>query len=179
MVAKDRNVFLTGEPRVGKTTAVHEVVCRFRSQKEAKVQGVYSPEVRENGERVGFRIEPLEEGKDGEVMAHVEYDRRRSVGKYGVDESAVSSVAKSAIRTEEADLVVVDEIAPMQIYSDVFVERVRELLDSRTRVVGVVQEGSETGFIQEVKDRGVILRVTQSNRDGIPERVLSRLERLG
>lgn len=173
------NILLTGKPGVGKTTAVRETVRRLRDRGEVTVSGIYSPEMREDGERVGFRIEPVGEGEDGEVMAHTEY-RAPKVGKYGVDVSAVDTVARRAIRAEDADLVVVDEIAPMQTHSDVFVERVRGVLDDKRPVAGVVQKRRKTGFVGEVKDRTdtELIHVTRKNRDEVPGEVLCRLDRI-
>jgi nucleoside-triphosphatase len=168
----DENVLLTGRPGVGKTTAVEGVVGRARDRGKT-VRGVLSPETRDGGERVGFRITDLSTGRS-EVMAHVEYDGP-SVGKYGVDTSAVDEIAREAVVAEDADLVVVDEIAPMETHSDAFVDGVRGVLDSETPVVGVVQEGGETGFVGSVKEREdtTLVRVTEENRDEVPDDVLS------
>jgi len=168
----DENVLLTGSPGVGKTTVVERLVERVREH-GAEVRGVFSPEIRdEDGERVGFRITDVSTGRS-EVMAHIEYEGT-SVGKYGVDVQAVEAVAREAIVTD-ADLVVVDEIAPMETHSDVFVESVRTVLDSETPVVGVVQEGRDTGFVGSVKERDdtTLVRVTEENRDEVPDDILS------
>ncbi|MDZ7688001.1 MAG: NTPase [Halobacteriales archaeon] len=168
------NVLLTGSPGVGKTTVVEKVVERARDRGKM-VRGVFSPEIRDDGERVGFRITDVST-KNSEVMAHVGYDGP-AVGKYGVDVSAVESVAREAVVAYDADTVVVDEVAPMQTHSEVFVERVRAVLDSPTPVVAVVQEARETGFVGSVKDRDdvMLVRVTEANRDGLPDDILCRL----
>lgn len=167
-----RNVLLTGCPGVGKTTAVERLIERARDRNKT-VRGVFSPEMCEDGERVGFRITDLSTDRS-EVMAHTEYGGP-SVGKYGVDVSAVDEIAREAVVSTDADLVVVDEIAPMQTHSDVFVERVRGVLDSETLVAGVVQESGETGFVGSVKQREdtTLVRVTEENRDEVPDEVLS------
>ena len=170
-MSDETNVLLTGRPGVGKTTVVERLVERAR-ENGAEVRGVFSPEMREGGERVGFEIADVSTGRS-EVMAHVEYDDP-SVGKYGVDASAVDAVAREAIVAEDADLVVVDEVAPMETHSDAFVERVRAVLDSDTPVVAVVQEERETGFVGSVKRRDdtKLARVTEENRDDVPEELL-------
>lgn len=167
----ETNVLLTGRPGVGKTTAVERLVERVREH-GAEVRGVFSPEIREGGERVGFRMVDISTGRS-EVMAHVENDSP-SVGKYGVDVQAVDAVAREAIVTD-ADLVVVDEIAPMETHSNVFVERVRAVLNSDAPVVVVVQEERETGFVGSVKRRDdtTLLRLTKENRDGMPDELFA------
>jgi nucleoside-triphosphatase len=165
-----KNVLLRGSPGVGKTTAVERLVELSR-KREATVRGVFSPEIRDDGERVGFRITDVATGSS-EVMAHVDYDEP-SVGRYGVDVSAVDKIAREAIVADDADLIVVDEVAPMQTHSDTFVERVRAVLDSETPVVAVVQQESETGFVGSVKERddATVVRVTKENRDEFPDQL--------
>lgn len=169
-----KNVLLTGRPGVGKTTVV-ELFVERASDRGAAIRGVFSPEMRdENDERVGFEITDIATGRS-EVMASVDYDGP-SVGKYGVDVSAVDEIAREAIVAEDADLVVVDEVAPMQTHSEAFVERVRAVLDSETPVVAVVQEERETGFVGSVKERddATLVRVAEENRDELPDE-LARL----
>ena len=184
----EKNVLLTGSPGVGKTTVVERLVERARD-KGKSVRGVLSPEMRnkaegnQKGARVGFRITDVSTGRS-EVMARVGYDGdnteggddQPSVGRYGVDVSAVDEVAREAIVAEDADLVVVDEVAPMQTYSEAFVDRVHDVLDAPVPVVAVVQKARETGFVGSVKRRDdtKLVRVTEENRDGLPDE-LTRL----
>jgi nucleoside-triphosphatase len=170
-----KNVLLTGSPGVGKTTAVEHLVELAR-KREATVRGVFSPEIRDDGERVGFRITDVSTGRS-ETMAHVDYDEPL-VGRYGVDVSAVDKIAREAIVAEDAALVVVDEVAPMQTHSDVFIERVRAVLDSEIPVVAVVQDERETGFVGSVKQRDdtTVVRVTKENRDEVPDQLAESVE---
>ena len=170
-----KNVLLTGRPGIGKTTAVERLVELAR-EREATVRGVFSPEICDDGERVGFRITDVATGSS-EVMAHVDYDEP-SVGRYGVNTSVVDKIAREAIVADDADLVVVDEVAPMQTHSDIFIERVRAVLDSETPVVAVVQEACETGFVGSVKQRDdtTVVRVTKENRDEVPDQLAESVE---
>jgi nucleoside-triphosphatase len=167
----ETNFLLTGRPGVGKTTVVERLVEVGR-ERGASVRGVFSPEVRDDGERVGFEIVDVSTRRT-ETMARVGYDEP-SVGKYGVDVSSVDEIAREAVVADDADLIVVDEIASMQTHSDVFVERVRGVLDSETPVVGVVQEDCETGFVGSVKERdeATLVRITERNRDDVPDELV-------
>ena len=51
------HLLLTGVPGVGKTTVVKRVAAALAGQ---KIAGFYTEEVRERGQRVGFRIVTLE-----------------------------------------------------------------------------------------------------------------------
>ncbi len=172
------NLLVTGRPCVGKTTVVERLVELARDD-GGTVRGVVTPEVREDGERVGFEMRSLSTDRT-EMVASADFDREHTVGKYGVDTEAVATVTRAALdeaARSKDDLVVIDEIAPMQTASQVFVENVRRVFDSETSVVAVVQEEREMGFVGKVKRRSdtEVFVVTEENRDEMPKRLFRRL----
>lgn len=166
------NFLVTGRPGSGKTTVVERVVEEVQNH-DLRVGGVYSPEIREDGERAGFRIVDAA-SLEGSVMAHVDYDGP-GVGKYGVDVEAVDELCGKAFRRAgERDVVVVDEVAPMEVVSKEFREGVRYALDSETPVLAAVHYSSTRGFVGEVKDRddAEVHEVTGESRDELPEKLV-------
>jgi len=157
---------------VGKTSAIRKVAG---SRSDLHLCGFYTEEIREAGERRGFRLVTL----DGQerVMAHVAFRGPHRVGKYGVDVALVDEVADSVLAASPAaDLYLVDEIGKMECLSSRFVGAMRALLDSTRPVLATVaQRGG--GFIAEVKQREDVLlwEVTLSNRDEMPDRLLAWL----
>jgi nucleoside-triphosphatase len=121
-----KKILLTGRPGCGKTTLVKRVM----NELALPAGGFYTEEIRERGERVGFKIITL----DGEtaVLAHVDFKRPHRVGKYGLDLSALETIGVEALRTavRSRRLVVMDEIGPMEIRSAIFCDVVNEALDS-------------------------------------------------
>ena len=174
MDSEPKNALITGPPRSGKTTAIERAVSLLREE-GLTVGGIICPELREDGKRVGFEIVDLADG-DRETMAHVDFPSGPSVGKYRVDVAAVDRVAGEAIsraRTD-ADCVVIDEIAPMELASDRFLEETRRALEAPVPVVAAIKHGSREGFLGEVKERGdlEVFEVTVETRDELPETVL-------
>ena len=171
------NALVTGPPRSGKTTAIERTVDRLEAR-GLTAGGLYCPELRSGGKRVGFEIRDILTG-EADVLAHVDRTSGPSVGKYRVDMEAVDELCAGAFPRAfgEADVVVVDEIAPMQVYSDEFVEGVRRALDAEEPLLAAIQYGSESGFIGEVKSRGDAdtFEVTEANRDELPERLAARI----
>jgi len=157
---------------VGKTSAIRKVAA---SSSGLRLRGFYTEEIREAGERRGFRLVTL----DGQerVMAHVAFRGPHRVGKYGVDVALVDEVADSVLAASPpADLYLVDEIGKMECLSSRFVGAMRALLDSTRPVLATVaQRGG--GFIAEVKRREDVLlwEVTLGNRDETPDRLLAWL----
>ena len=170
------NLLVTGEPGVGKSTAVDEAASRLREH-GYEVGGLVSPEMRDAEGRTGFRIVDLATGQDA-VMAHVDRDEGPSVGKYRVDVDAVDRITEQALTAarEEADVVLVDEIAPMEVESELFVAGVRSCLDVGQPLVGTVHQRSSRGFLGEVKDRDdvTLLEVTEATREAVPAQLVQR-----
>lgn len=172
-----RNLLVTGPPRSGKTTAIERTVDRLESA-DLTVGGVVCPEIRTDGERVGFAIENVRGGERA-TLAHVDRDSGPSVGKYRVDVAAVDDLCGRALprAVESADGVVVDEIAPMEVVSDVFVRGVRAAMDADVPVVAAVHYRSESGFAGEVKarDDADLFEVSPETRDDLPAELAGRV----
>lgn len=167
------NALVTGPPRSGKTTAVERTVDRLEAR-GLVAGGVYCPELREDGERVGFEIRDVLTG-DGRVLAHVDRTSGPSVGTYRVDVAAVDELCAEAFPRAfaEADVVVVDEIAPMELFGDAFVAGVRRALDADQPLLAAVHYRSEAGFVGEVKAREdvALFEVDEATRDELPARL--------
>lgn len=165
-------LLLTGRPGVGKTT----IVTRVAERLGRRPAGFYTEEVRERGERRGFRAITFD-GKTS-VIADVDIDGPH-VGRYGVDVAAIDRLAATALRQRpNVAVFIIDEIGKMECLSERFVEAARAILDAGRLVVATVGlRGS--GFIAEVKRRSdaELWQVTRQTRDEAPARVLDWLER--
>ncbi|MEM3012095.1 MAG: nucleoside-triphosphatase, partial [Candidatus Hadarchaeales archaeon] len=124
-----KNFLLTGRPGSGKSTVIGRTVSLLRGE-GVRVGGIFCPELREGGERVGFEIRDLLTGEVG-VLARVGLEGP-GVGKYGVNLEALERIGGGGIRRalEEAEVVVVDEIGPMEVLSKGFREAVLQALSS-------------------------------------------------
>ncbi|WP_297062318.1 NTPase [Thermococcus sp.] len=134
-------VFVTGPAGVGKTTLV-ERVAREVERWGYIVGGMITREVRRGGKRVGFRITALDTGEEGTLASLRGTSHLPGVpfGKYIVHLDELERVGVSAIRRAlvEADLIVIDEIGPMEYKSDEFIKAVGEVLKSEKPLLAVV-----------------------------------------
>ena len=125
---------LTGKPGTGKTSLIKQAVAGMGG----KAGGFYTEEIRSGGTRQGFRLVTL----DGEsaILSHVNIHSPYRVSKYGVDIDNLDRVGVSALykAAEECDLVIVDEIGKMELFSANFREAVLQIIDSRKRVLGTI-----------------------------------------
>jgi nucleoside-triphosphatase len=129
-----RVYLLTGKPGTGKTSLIKQAVAQFKG----KAGGFYTEEIRSQGVRLGFRLVTLDDQEA--TLAHVDFSSRRRVSKYGVDVDSLDRVGVSALRraVEQCDLVIVDEIGKMELFSAGFRETVREIMESDKRVLGTI-----------------------------------------
>lgn len=171
------NLLLTGPPRSGKTTVTERVVDRLR-ERGYDIGGVFSPERRTDGQRVGFAITDAMTGESA-TLAAVDRETGPAIGKYRVDVEGLESIVRTAMPAarRSADVIVVDEIAPMEVVSEAFVSEVRAALDSETPTLAAVHGASDRGFIGSVKSRSdaELVTVTPENRETLPDTATERL----
>ncbi|MFW9919205.1 MAG: NTPase [Candidatus Thorarchaeota archaeon] len=167
------NILLTGNPGVGKSTIIQKVIEEIGTEGAG---GFWTLEIRIKGRRVGFSIQTV----DGVVgtLAHIDNSDGPRVGKYVVSVGHIEDVAiPSMINARASDgIIIIDEIATMELKSPLFAPEVRRCLDTG-RVLGTLQARKEF-FLDEVRNRPdvSILTVTPENRDRIPAQVLELIQ---
>ncbi len=167
------NILITGTPGVGKTTAIRRIVSKIGP---SRTGGFWSEEIREGRHRVGFKIRTID-GLEG-ILAHVQLSAGPRVSKYTVNVTAVREIAVPAMRQarNEEKIVIVDEIAKMELFSPQFKTEVLNCLDAG-KMIGTIQNKS-TEFLDEIRSRDdvTLMEITHQDRDEIPNRVVSLLK---
>jgi nucleoside-triphosphatase len=173
---KKRLLLLTGSPGVGKTTVLLRVVEALKAR-GFSLGGMVSQEVRGCGGRVGFEILNLETGERG-WLAHINHSGGPRVGRYGVNLEDLEGIGVKAVvdAVEMLDVVVVDEVGPMELFSEEFRKAVKRAVESGKLVVGVVHWKAKDRLIDEIKTRpeAELYVVTLENRDNLAEDVIKR-----
>lgn len=166
-------LLLEGRPSTGKTTVARAVVESL-VERGLSVSGITTEELRAAGRRVGFSVEAI--GGDRATLAHVDFDGPPRIGKYGVDVAALERIALPAL-VREADVIVIDELGKMELASEAFRAAIEGLFEGDVPILATVQ-AFEHPFTDALKARPdvAILRVTRSNRAGLPDRVVSALD---
>lgn len=165
-------LLLTGMPGVGKTTVMRRVAEALGEHRGA---GFLTDEIRERGERRGFRLVTL--GGHEWIIAHIDFSKQARVGKYGVDIAALDAAAAVALALRPGiEVCLVDEIGKMECLSPRFVSAMQDLLDSDRVVVATIARHGE-GLIHAVKARPdcVLWEVTRENRDHLSAEILAWL----
>jgi nucleoside-triphosphatase len=177
MAPKKRVFLITGAPGTGKTTVVSKTVTALKAQGLA-VGGMISQEARDCCTRKGFEVVDVATGKNG-WLAHVDQKTGPQVGKYHVNLSDLERIGVKAIEsaTEKCDVVVVDEIGPMELFSKQFKQAVQAALDSSKVVLAVVHAKAKDALIEQAKQLpdAELFTVKVDNRDGLPDLIAKRI----
>ncbi len=167
------NLLLTGRPGVGKST----VIQRALEGVSVRAGGFFTQELREGGRRVGFGITTLD-GREG-VLAHVNIKGPPRVSKYGVNVDDIREVVVGALERalRDAELIVCDEMARMELLCREFAPMVRRCLDAETPLLGTIQQRRDD-FLDAVRARSDVrlLEVTPANRDDLADEVAAWIE---
>ena len=125
---------LTGRPGTGKTSLIKQAIAGVRGE----VGGFYTEEIRSGGAREGFRLVTLN-GQEA-ILAHIDTPSPYRVSKYGVDIDSLDRVGVAALNqaAEECNLVIVDEIGKMELFSANFREAVGQIINSGKKVLGTI-----------------------------------------
>ena len=161
---------LTGPPGIGKSTVVSKVIYLIRS-KGYGVGGCLTKERRRGRERIGFTITNLMTGTEG-PLASSETSLGPRVGRYRVDVKGLAEVGAAALRGAAvgAELIVIDEVGPMELTSPEFKRAVEACLGSGRPLLAVVHEMMKDPLIDQIKalPGKMMIEVTLQNRDGLP-----------
>jgi nucleoside-triphosphatase len=172
-----RILILTGAPGVGKTTLLTKTVDALKT-KGVKVGGMITREVRENNVRVGFEILNLTNNKHG-WLAHVNGQGSPQIGKYHVNLNDLDNVGAAAITQalEKSDVIAIDEIGPMELFSPKFKQAVTQALEGKKLILTVVHGKAKDPIVTQIKRRvdAEIFNVTFSNRENLTEQLARKV----
>jgi nucleoside-triphosphatase len=176
LTLRKRVLLLTGNPGVGKTTVLTKAVGALK-EKGYCVGGMISREVRKGGTRVGFEILDLSSGRHG-WLARINQEHGPQVGKYRVNIEDLDAIGAEAIAdaVEKCDIIAIDEIGPMELFSEKFKQATRKALESRKPVLAVVHWKAKDRLIIEAKNRedAEIFTVTHEKLDKMPEAIAEK-----
>jgi len=166
---------VTGHPGVGKTTLVLKVIEKV----PFKCGGMITKEIRKIGRRVGFSVHDILTGREG-VLAHIHLERGPKLGRYRINLKDLDEVGAAAIERalEECDLVVVDEVGPMELRSERFIRAVERALESKKHLLVTVHRASNHHLAYRIRHEvDHFFRLTTTKRDRITAEVIELLTR--
>jgi nucleoside-triphosphatase len=173
------SVFITGPPGIGKTTVIKRVMA-ILEEAGFRAGGIYCPEIRSGGRRLGFEVIDILTGNRG-ILSHVLQRSGPRIGKYRVNLDDLSRIGVHALNKAmtEADYIVIDEVGPMELQGRDFQLAVLQALESDKPVLGILHWKMQHPIIQRIKAKNNvnIYEVTRENRDSIHNVLINEIQR--
>lgn len=184
-------VLLTGPPGIGKTTVCKNVASLLERQNRI-YNGFYTEEVRaENGNRFGFDVVLLKDKAKRVPLARTENTLNQSqfskyrVGSYHVFIDNFEGSALPVLKTE-ADVLFIDEIGKMELYSKKFHDEVINIFfgssNKKTYIIATipqmhrVPQRFQTLFQRLHNDsKSKVINVNRQNRNSLPNEIVAMI----
>lgn len=160
----ERNIFITGPPRSGKSTLIGEVIDDL----DLRAEGLRTPEMRKEGRRVGFKLLDIKSEDEG-ILAHIDIEEGPKVSKYRVNIEDLERFTRRALknRSDECEVLIIDEIGTMELYSSVFEKTVKELLKSKILVLAVLHRN----YVGEYGERGKVFNMEKGKYEEVKDEI--------
>lgn len=188
-------ILVTGQPGMGKTTAVKKMV-EYLQNRGVYCQGFYTEEVlssNSGGARIGFDVVTIPEGERSVLSRKEGIKSKFKTGQYYVDVSSFEKLAIPSLsfttgeQPEGKDtksrptVFVLDEIGRMELHSVPFQEHVRSMLESDLLLIGAItapRYGHRVAYCDEVSaQNGVsVHNLTKKTRDNVLDELLKSIE---
>lgn len=169
-----KNIFLTGEVGIGKTTVLRKVINRT----DGFYGGYLGYSVIEDGFK-DIRINSLVNLSTKYKLARI--DRKKHKPLYVNREIFDDYLSYEIIQSlRNRDILVFDELGRFEENSDKFKSAVHRALDSDKLVLGVLKK-HDGDFINSIKNRKdvIVIEVTEENRDDLYLRLLEIIQGMG
>ena len=167
---------VTGPPGSGKTTLCGRLVDAL----DLTIGGILTQEIRgSTGQRTGFAIRDIATGNEG-TLASTDRDHGPRIGKYRVHVDDLERFAIPAIERaiDEADMILIDEIAPMELTSEAFVRAAQSALEGDVPTLVTFKGRRRHPLMDRIRELCEVYELTVSNRDEIFAAIRERLSRL-
>lgn len=145
-------IFISGFPGCGKTTLMMLLLEELKKQRK-KVAGILTREIRTKKGREGFFIEDITTEKKL-IIASTKLKEGPKVSKYHVNVDAIDLITKLAEKNfENAEIILIDEIGKMELYSAAFHEMIKKVLNSSKIVIATLHRN----YVNDYKKYGVLI----------------------
>lgn len=168
-----KKILVTAPPRTGKSTLISKIVKKLDNY---KIAGFYTEEIRESDERIGFKIKTLD-GVEG-ILASIYVESDLKISRYNVDLETFEAICIPCLEKalKDADIIVIDEIGPMQIFSERFKNLLLDIVKSNKTVLASIFLSSYEWIDDYKKNKEFeIIEINAENRDELVDEIAKTL----
>lgn len=185
-----KKFFILGSPGVGKTTLIEylfEFLKKYLS--DFNFLGFITKEIREKGERKGFKIKILDSeeeyilAKRKNFTTSKEFKNKPSIGKYIVmieNLDKTIDILEKKVKKEKNNFFIIDEIGKMEVLSFKFCNFIENILHSQNYLLATLGKG-ENLLLKNIRnfEPAFLCEVTKKNRNFLKNRLKLEFFRKG
>ncbi len=136
----NKKILITGPPRCGKSTLISKLIEYFIKEKNYIIYGFLTPEVRKGQERLGFDIVDINTKKSYQLARVGNIKSKYHVGKYKVFIEEFDKYLENLVDIEQKkiNLIIIDEIGKMELYSEKFQMLIKKLFLSKKSIIATI-----------------------------------------
>lgn len=142
------------------------------------VGGCLTKERKEGRERVAFTISDLMSGREGE-LASIKGTLGPRVGRYRVNVGTLADLGACALRDAAAiaEVIVIDEIGPMELTSPEFKRAAEACFKSGKPILAVVHQHMKDPLIEMIREmpEKVYIELTLQNREKLAQTIVNEI----
>lgn len=153
-----KNILITGKPKSGKSTLLRKLIAPIHRK-----VGLVANEVLGEHGRLGFEIETYRGEKV--LFAHIDFETPQKVSKYSVDIESLESLLPTVSTFNTDDLLYIDEIGQMQLFSAKFKHLVTKYLDAPNTCLATISYVYNAEFTRHIKERHDVILIEISAED--------------
>lgn len=133
-------ILITGPPRCGKSTLISKLIEYYNNKKDYTIYGFLTPEIRKRGNRIGFNIVDIYSGKISQLARVGDFKTKYKLGKYNVFIQEFDKYIEDNLSLEgkKIDLIVIDEIGKMELFSDKFQNFITNIFSLKISVLATI-----------------------------------------
>ncbi len=168
-----KNILITGKPKSGKSTLLRKLISPIPNK-----VGFLTNEILKEGVRTGFEIE-THTGRKA-TLADVTLESPNKVSKYFVHIENLEPLIPDVSRFTNNDILYLDEIGQMQLFSKSFQHLVLRYLDSQNICIATLSYIFENDFTKLIKKRDdvMIVELSAENREEQEQFILELLKKI-
>lgn len=168
-------ILIIGPPKCGKSTLIEKLISYFK-QKRIEIHGFITPEVRENQKRIGFDVRNIYSETDYKLARKGNYDTKYNLGSYSVFIKEFEEMLDDFQKEEksEEDLIIIDEIGKMELFSHKFQNLIKELFSSSFPIIATIGLNLKHDLKEELLKNPdmTLLRLNRNNQEKVFEKII-------
>ncbi len=162
------HIFLTGEIQIGKSTIIRKVLSAFPRIKVGGYCTITREDIPDAKGSVYIIMPDEENAQFGEHnRAGIRYNHGK--GRKAFAEVFDNYGVECLSRSENSDIIIMDEIGVMEREADLFSEKIISLLDNSKHVFGVLRKSADTPLAKTIRSHSnvCIVEVNENNRESL------------